>query len=72
MKKIIVDSHNEVLPYWFKERIKLDHPMAVVRIDEHHDMYHECSALPAREGRANLDYLAKILPLVSEYSDKRN
>jgi len=68
MKKIIVDSHNEVLPYWFKERIKLDHPMAVVRIDEHHDMYHECSALPAREGRANLDYLAKILPLVSEYA----
>jgi hypothetical protein len=68
MKKVIVDAHNEVLPYWFKERLKLEHPMAVVRIDEHHDMHHECSTLPAREGRTNIDYLSKIIPLVSDYA----
>jgi len=60
-KTAIVDAHNEVLAYWFKERLELDHPLAVIRIDEHHDMFHECSALPAKEGRTNAEYLAHII-----------
>jgi hypothetical protein len=61
MKTAIVDAHNEVLAYWFRERLELEHPLVVVRIDEHHDMFHECSALPAKEGRTNVEYLAHII-----------
>ncbi|MDD1758701.1 MAG: hypothetical protein LUQ22_08225 [Methanotrichaceae archaeon] len=61
MRTAIVDAHNEVLAYWFKERLELDYPLAVIRIDEHHDMFHECSALPAKEGRINAAYLAHII-----------
>jgi hypothetical protein len=60
MKTAIVDAHNEVLAYWFKERFKLECPLTVVRIDEHHDVFHECSALPSNEGRALIEYLAKM------------
>jgi hypothetical protein len=68
MKTIIIDSHKEVLPYWFKEYLELKMPLVGVRIDEHHDMSHECPALPAREGRQNFEYLTKIMPYLIEYA----
>lgn len=68
MKTVVVDSHKEVLPYWFKECLELRLPLVGVRIDEHHDMNHECPALPAREGRQKFEYLAKIMPYLLEYA----
>lgn len=70
MKTVIVDSHKEVLPYWFREYLELKMPLVGVRIDEHHDMNHECPALPAREGRQNLEYVAKIMPYLFEYAKR--
>ena len=71
MKTAIVDSHNEVLPYWVEEYIRLKLPLVVVRIDQHHDMNQDCPALPAREGRQIFDYLAKIMPQVAEYAKSK-
>jgi len=71
MKTVVVDSHNEVLPYWFKEYLGLKLPLVIVRIDQHHDMNQECPALPAREGRQIFDYLAQIMPCVSEYAKRK-
>jgi hypothetical protein len=71
MKTVVVDSHNEVLPYWFEEYLKLKLPLVVIRIDQHHDMNHECPVLPAREGRHIFDYLAKIMPYISEYAKRK-
>jgi hypothetical protein len=68
MKTVIVDSHKEVLPYWFREYLETKMPLVGVRIDEHHDMNHECPALPAREGREKFEYLAKIMPFLPEYA----
>ena len=68
MKAFVVDSHNEVLPYWFEAYLKFKLPLVIVRIDLHHDMNQECPALPAREGRQIFDYLAKIMPHLSEYA----
>jgi hypothetical protein len=59
IETIIVDSHKEVLPYWFREYQKLGKPLVEVRIDKHHDMSDECSALPAREGGQILGYLKR-------------
>jgi hypothetical protein len=71
MKTVIVDSHNEVLPYWFEEYLKHKLPFVEVRIDKHHDMFQECPVLPAREGRSTFDYLNKMMPHVSEYARRR-
>lgn len=71
MRTVVVDSHNEVLPYWFEEYIKLRLPLVVVRIDQHHDMHEECLSLPAREGRPIFDYLIKIMPHISEYAKRK-
>ncbi len=71
MKTFVVDSHNEVLPYWFEEYLQLKLPLVIVRIDQHHDMNQECPMLPAREGRQIFDYLAKILPHISEYARRK-
>lgn len=71
MKTVIVDSHNEVLPYWVEEFLKLKLPFVVVRIDKHHDMNQECPVLPAREGRSLFDYLDKMMPHISEYARRR-
>ena len=71
MKTIVVDSHNEVLPYWFEEYLKSKSPLVIVRIDQHHDMNQECPALPAREGRQIFDYLAKVMPYISEYAKRK-
>jgi hypothetical protein len=68
MQMIIVDSHKEALPYWFKEYLKIQRPVVIVRIDKHHDMNHDCPALPATEGRQNLNYLAKMMPYILEYT----
>jgi hypothetical protein len=64
---VIVDSHKEVLPYWFKEYIDLKRPLIGVRIDEHHDMDHGCLALPAQEGRWSYNYLAKLIPYLQDF-----
>jgi hypothetical protein len=68
MKTVIVDCHKEVLPYWFKEYLRLRLPLVEVRIDLHHDMNHECPALPAMEGRPFSKYLADIMPYLLEYA----
>lgn len=68
MKIVVVDSHNEVLPYWFEEYLRSKLPLVIVRIDQHHDMNQECPALPAKEGRPLFDYLAKIMPYIYEYA----
>jgi hypothetical protein len=72
MKIVIVDSHKEVLPYWFREYLELRMPLVGVRIDEHHDMNHECPALPAREGRQTFEYLARLAPSILEYANDLN
>ena len=46
-------------------------PLVVVRIDKHHDMSDESPVLPATEGRPLLDYLAKIMPYLYEYSREK-
>lgn len=70
METIIIDSHKEVLPYWLREYQKLKQPLVEVRIDKHHDMADECSALPAREGWQNFRYLEKIAPYISHYTER--
>jgi hypothetical protein len=70
MKIAVVDSHNEVLPFWFEEYLRLKIPLVIVRIDRHHDMNHECPLLPAREGRGFFDYLVKSMPTIAEYAKK--
>lgn len=70
-KLVVVDSHSEVLPLWFKEHLDSKWPLIAIQIDRHHDMYHQCPALPAREGKQNFDYLAKIMPYLFEYSKKK-
>jgi hypothetical protein len=70
IETVIVDSHKEVLPYWFREYQKLKSPLVEVRIDKHHDMSDECAALPAREGRQSLGYLEKIEPYLSYYTER--
>jgi hypothetical protein len=71
MKTVVVDSHNEVLPYWVEEFLKHKLPFVVVRIDKHHDMSQECPVLPAREGRSIFDYLDKMMPHIIEYARRR-
>jgi len=70
MKTVVVDSHKEVLPYWFREYLELKMPLVGVRIDEHHDMNHECPALPAREGWQKFEYLARLMPYILEYAKR--
>ena len=68
MEIVIVDSHSEILPYWFREYLKWKSPLVIVRIDKHDDMNHESPALPSSEGRQTTEYLSKILPYLHEYS----
>jgi hypothetical protein len=71
MKTVVVDSHNEVLPHWIEEFLKHKLPFVVVRIDKHHDMFQECPALPAREGRSIFDHLERMMPHIAEYARRR-
>ncbi|VVB64716.1 Uncharacterised protein [uncultured archaeon] len=70
METVIVDCHKEVLPYWFKEYLRLELPLVEVRIDQHHDMNHESPALPAREGRQIPKYFSEIMPYILEYTKR--
>ncbi|MBP7069966.1 MAG: hypothetical protein KBA97_02725 [Methanothrix sp.] len=54
IKTIIVDPHNEIMPYWFMEFLRRKCSLIALRIDAHHDMFHCCPALPALEGRERL------------------
>jgi hypothetical protein len=56
VKIIIIDPHNHIVPYWFREFLRHRCNLIVVRIDAHHDMFHYCPALPAREGRKNSNF----------------
>ncbi len=71
MKTFIVDSHSEILPYWFGEYLKLKSPLVAVRIDKHDDMNHECPALPSSEGREIYEHFRKLMPYLHEYSKNR-
>jgi len=71
MKIIVVDSHNEALPHWFEEYLRLKTPLVVVRFDRHHDMHHGCPPLPAREGRGIFDYLSRLAPYIPEYAKRK-
>lgn len=68
IKTVIVDPHNEIMPYWFMEFLRHRCSLVAVRIDAHHDMFHCCPALPAREGRERTHFLEKILPYLQHYS----
>jgi hypothetical protein len=64
---VIIDPHNEIMPYWFREFLRHKCSLIVVRIDAHHDMFHCCPALPAREGREKFQFLAKLMPCLQDY-----
>ena len=68
IKTIIVDPHNEIIPYWFMEFLRRKCSLIAVRIDAHHDMFHCCPALPAREGRERHHHLQRLLPYLQQYS----
>jgi hypothetical protein len=71
IKTIIIDSHNEIVPYWFIEYLKRGCRLVVVRIDEHHDMFHQCPAFPAREGRQSFEFLARLMPYLWDYCKRK-
>jgi hypothetical protein len=66
-KVIIIDPHNHIVPYWFGEFLRHRCNLIVVRIDAHHDMFHYCPALPAREGRETFQYFSKLMPYLQDY-----
>ena len=68
IKTIIVDPHNEIMPYWFMEFLRCKYSLIALRIDAHHDMFHCCPALPAREGRERHHHLQRLLPYLQQYS----
>lgn len=68
IRTIIVDPHNDIMPYWFREFLSSKRRLIAVRIDEHHDMFHCCPALPAREGRERFQFVARLMPYLQNYS----
>lgn len=73
IRVIIIDPHNHILPYWFREFLANRSRLVAVRIDAHHDMFHCCPALPAREGRDRLEYVSRLMPYLGSYcQDKVN
>ena len=68
IRTIIIDPHNEIMPYWFMEFLRLKCSLIALRIDAHHDMFHCCPALPAREGRERHHHLQRLLPYLESYS----
>lgn len=71
IKVIIVDPHSDILPYWFEEYLKRKRQIVAVRVDEHHDMHHQCLSLPAREGKGNWDYLSGLMSYLVDYARRR-
>ncbi|NTV28189.1 MAG: hypothetical protein HGA93_05890 [Methanothrix sp.] len=67
IKIVIIDPHNDIIPYWFQEFLRHKCSLLVVRIDAHHDMFHYCPALPAREGRERFEFLARLMPYLQDY-----
>ena len=68
IRTIIVDPHNDIIPYWFMESLRRKYSLIALRIDAHHDMFHCCPALPAREGREMHHHLQRLLPYLPHYS----
>ena len=66
-KIIIIDPHNHIVPYWFREFLRHRCNLIVVRIDAHHDMFHHCPALPAREGREKFQFIFRLMPYLQDY-----
>jgi len=71
IRVIIIDPHNHILPYWFREFLSNRSPIVAVRIDAHHDMFHYCSALPAREGRDKFEYVSRLMPYLGSYCQEK-
>ncbi len=71
IRTIIIDSHNEIIPYWLIEYLKQGRSLVVVRIDEHHDMFHQCPTFPAREGRQSFEFLVKYMPFLWDYCRRK-
>lgn len=67
IKIIIIDPHNHIVSYWFREFLHHRSNLIVVRIDAHHDMFHYCPALPAREGREKFQFLFRLMPYLQDY-----
>ena len=67
IKIVIIDPHNDIVPYWFQEFLRHKCSLIVVRIDAHHDMFHCCPALPAREGREKFQFIARLMPYLQDY-----
>ena len=67
IKIVIIDPHNDIIPYWFQEFLRHKCSLIVVRIDAHHDMFHYCPALPAREGREKFQFIARLMPYLQDY-----
>lgn len=70
IRTIIIDPHNEIMPYWFREFLRQRKSLIAVRIDAHHDMFQCAPALPAREGRETFRFLSALMPHVLEYSQR--
>ncbi|MDD4652101.1 MAG: hypothetical protein PHQ34_07700 [Methanothrix sp.] len=71
MRIIIIDPHNHILPYWFREYLANRNRLVVVRIDAHHDMFHYNPALPAREGRDAFEYVSRLMPYLQGYCQEK-
>lgn len=71
IKVIVIDPHNHIVPYWFKEFLANRSRLVAVRIDAHHDMFHYCPALPAREGRDAFEYISRLMPYLHSYCKER-
>ena len=68
IRTVIVDPHNDIMPYWFREFLRSKKRLVAIRIDEHHDMFHCCPTLPAREGRERFQFIARLMPHLQDYS----
>ncbi|OPY50160.1 MAG: hypothetical protein A4E49_02821 [Methanosaeta sp. PtaU1.Bin112] len=71
IKTIIIDPHNHIIPYWFWEFLQHRRRLVAVRIDAHHDMFHCCPALPAREGRDLHSFISGLMPCLQNYSREK-
>ena len=71
IRVIVIDPHNHILPYWFREFLANRSRLVAVRIDAHHDMFHYCPALPAREGRDAFEYISRLMPYLNSYCQEK-
>jgi hypothetical protein len=71
IRVIVIDPHNHILPYWFREFLANRSRLVAVRIDAHHDMFHYSPALPAREGRDEFEYISRLMPYLNGYCQEK-